>query len=93
MGKPASANNDANVHFGKYKIMPGAGGWNYMSDANNWFLMDGSMRKQYLIWWNRVALEFVFAEEIDTIIAKWRAYSRYSFAWYDWRFVLGGNVS
>lgn len=89
MGKPDTANNNRNVHFGKYQIYE----WNYLSDTNNWFLCDSSMKKTFLTWYDRVPLEFAFAEEIDTIIAKWRAYMRYSFAWYDWRWVLGGIVS
>jgi hypothetical protein len=40
-----------------------------------------------------VALEMAFAEDLDTIVAKWRAYMRYAFAWIDWRFVLGAEVS
>ena len=38
-------------------------------------------------------IEFAMAEELDTLVAKWRAYSRYSFMWNDWRWVLGGIVS
>ena len=29
-GKTASANNERNVHYGGYKIMPSEGGWNYI---------------------------------------------------------------
>ena len=89
MGKPDTANNNRNVHFGKYQIYE----WNYLTDANNWFLCDSGMKKQMVTWWDRVPLEFAFAEEIDTIIAKWRAYMRYSLAWYDWRFILGSQVT
>lgn len=89
MGKPGSANNDANVSYGKYKVQE----WNYLSDPNDWFLADMKMAKEFVIWWDRVPLEFAFAEEIDNIVAKWRAYMRYSFGWYNWRWILGNQVS
>lgn len=88
-GQPDTANNNMNVHNGKYTVMD----WEYLTDANNWFLEDSRMRKRFLTWYDRIPLEFAMAEELDTLIAKWRAYMRYSFAWYDWRWVLGGIVS
>jgi len=88
-GKVDSANNNANVHKGKYEVMD----WEYLTDSNNWFMEDASARKNYLVWFDRIPLEFAMAEELDTLVAKWRAYMRYSFAWFDWRWVLGANVS
>jgi phage major head subunit gpT-like protein len=92
-GKTAGANNERNVHYGGYNIMPSDGGWNYMSDATDWFLCESSARKQNLIWYERVPLEFAQAEDIDTLVAKWRAYMRYSYAHYDWRWCMGSIVS
>ena len=88
-GKVDTANNNRNVHEGSYKLIE----WNYLTDANNWFLMDSSMRKQSLYWADRVPVEFAYAEDLDTIIAKWRGYMRYANAWVDWRWVIGANVS
>ena len=88
-GKVDSANNNANVHKGKYEVSD----WEYLTDTNNWFMLDGSAQKDSLTWFDRVPLEFAMAEELDTLIAKWRAYMRYSCAWWDWRFICGGNVS
>ena len=92
-GKTGGGNNERNVHYGGYKIMPSEGGWNYMSDVTDWFLCDSSMRKQSLTWYERVPLEFAQAEDIDTMVAKWRAYMRYSYMHNDWRWVLGNIVS
>ena len=89
MGKPGVANNDRNVHYGKYDVKE----WLYMTDANDWFLVDSRMKKQWNVWFERVPLEFAMAEELDTLIAKWRAYMRYSQAWFNWRWVLGSQVS
>ena len=88
-GKPGVASNEKNVHMGKYRLVE----WNYLTDTNNWFLIDESAMKQYVVWFERIPLEFAFAEEIDTIIAKWRAYMRYSNAWFDWRWGLGAQVT
>lgn len=88
-GKPDTAENNRNVHEGVYDVIE----WNYLSDTNNWFLQDSSVRKQHLHWVDRVPLEFAYAEDLDTIVARWRAYMRYSNAWDDWRFTLGANVS
>lgn len=89
MGQVDSAQNNRNVHEGAYRIIE----WNYLTDTNNWFMMDSTFRKQSLFWIDRVSKEFAFAEDIDTIIAKWRAYMRYSNAWTDWRWILGASVS
>jgi hypothetical protein len=87
-GKPDTPNNNRNVHEGVYTVIE----WNYLTDTNNWFLDDSTQRKQHLHWVDRVALEFAYAEDLDTIIAKWRAYMRYSPSWDDWRWILGSNV-
>lgn len=88
-GKPDSAENNANVHEGAYKLLE----WIYLTDSNNWFMLDMGMMKRFLIWIDRVGLEFAFAEDLDTMVAKWRAYMRYSHRRDDWRFGLGAQVS
>ena len=92
-GQVDTANNNINVHKGGYKIMPSESGWNYMTDTNNWFLSDSRLRKRFCVWYERVPLEFAMAEELDTLIAKWRAYMRYSNMYQNWRWVLGSQVS
>lgn len=88
-GKVDSANNNANVHKGKYESIE----WVYLTDTNNWFMIDSRQMKQWNVWFDRVPLEFGMAEELDTLIAKWRAYCRYSVAWFNWRWILGANVT
>ncbi len=90
LGKVDTAQNNRNVHEGQYTIKE----WNYLTDTNNWFLSDSVMRKQSVFWTDRVAMEFAFAEDLDTIIAKWRGYMRYSAGIHsDWRWVFGHQVS
>lgn len=89
MGKVDTDVNNRNVHEGAYRIVE----WNYLTDANNWFVVDSSLRKQSVFWTDRVAIEFAFAEDLDTIIAKWRGYMRYAFAHVDWRWIFGQQVT
>lgn len=88
-GKLDTANNNPNFHQGRYTPHE----WNYMADANNWFMFDGSMKKQMLFWLDRVGVEFAMVEDFDKLIAKWRGYSRHGNAHTDWRFAFGANVS
>ncbi len=88
-GKVDVANNNVNVHNGKYEVIE----WNYLTDSNNWFLMDKSMMKDFgLKWIDRNKGEFGFVEDFDTLVGKWRAYARWGNAWVDWRFILGALV-
>jgi len=88
-GKLETANNNANVHEGRYRLVE----WNYLTDTNNWFMMDSSYMRLFLKWIDRIPLEYGFVEDFDTFAAKYRAYVRYAMVWRDWRFVLGAQVS
>lgn len=88
-GKVDTDLNNPNVHMGQYQGFE----WNYLTDSNNWFLVDGALRKEHVHWVDRIPMEFAMAEELDTIIAKWRGYMRYSMAHTDWRWIFGSQVS
>lgn len=88
-GKVDSAENNANFHFGKYKLAV----WDYLSSGKSWFFIDENMMKMFLNWYDRVKLEFNQDKSFDTYIAKYSAYERYSFGWSDWRFLYGNKVS
>lgn len=88
-GKLDTADNNANVHEGRYKLIE----WNFLTDANNWFMMDSSMMSEMLHWSDRIQLEYGFVEDFETFAAKYRAYMRYAMAWTNWRFILGALVS
>lgn len=89
MGVPENANNAANVHKGVYTVVD----WEYLSDTNDWFLIDSSMMKDNQLFIDRVPSEFGMVEDFDTLVGKWRIYARYSLGWKDWRHVLGSQVS
>lgn len=78
-----SADFTPNVHAGQFRLMS----WEYLTDANRWFLIDSQMMKQFLLWFDRVPLEFAMTDDFDTLVAKWRAYMRFSCGYSDWRWV------
>lgn len=88
-GKLDTANNNRNVHEGRYTGIE----WVYLTDTNNWFLQDSMMRKASLFWVDRTPKEFAYAEDLDTIIAKWRGYMRYANVPIAWQWIYGHQVS
>lgn len=84
-----TANNNANFFKGRYKVVV----WDYLSDSNNWFLIDSRYAKMFLKWFDRIGVEFNKDKDFDTYLSKWSVYTRYSFGFSDWTFIYGGNVS
>ena len=89
--KPDTANNNANFLNGKglnIVIDP------YLTDTNNWFMIDSAQAKQHLLWFNRVLPEITMDPSSDyNLVAKYRGYMRYSFGWDDARWIYGHNVT
>ncbi len=88
-GKLDTADNNPNFSKGKYKVIS----WDWLSDSNNWFMMDSKMMKMYLKWFQRIPTEFNKDKDFDTYLSKWSVYSRYSFGFSDWPWVYGQNVA
>jgi len=89
--KPGTGNNDANVAGGVIKNWVQ---WDYLTDANNWFLIDSQLAKQHLLWIDRVPLEFMLDPDASYLLkANYRGYMRYSYGWSDYRWVYGHSVS
>lgn len=88
-GKLDTGDNNPNFSKGKYKIIS----WDWLTDSNNWFMMDSRMMKMYLKWFQRVPTEFNKDISFDTYLSKWSVYSRYSFGFSDWVWLLGQNVA
>ena len=89
--RPDTANRAKNYNYGKYSITE----WEYLTDANNWFMVDTSLMKSPSgnIWIDAVKPEFAFVEAFDEIIGKWRVYFRVSQGHWDWRWIGGSSVS
>ena len=89
--KPGTADNDGN--FARSKINRVLV-WDYLTDANDWFMIDSGLARLYLNWFDRVPLEFEMDPTSDfTLEARFRGYMRYSYGWSDWRWVFGHQVS
>lgn len=89
MGKVETAENNRNVHHGRYTLKE----WRRLTDPSNWFMMDSRLRGESLKWFDSVPVEFAFAEDLDTLIAKWRLYMVYANGHLDWPWILGADVS
>lgn len=88
-GKVDGALNNRNFHEGRYKTYE----WRYLTDTNNWFMCDSSMRKQFLFWCDRIPIEFAMIEDFDTLVAKWRGYGRWGMTYVNWRWINAAAVS
>lgn len=86
---PTSANNAVNPQNGRFRSII----WHYLTDANNWFMIDSGRMRQALLWYERIPLEFKQEEDFDTLQARFRAYMRYSYGWRDWAWIFGQNVT
>lgn len=89
MGVPELATNAKNYNQGKYKPLE----WQYISDVNDWGIADEALMKQSQIWYQDLPYEFAMVEEFDTLIGKWRLYTRHGHGHRDWRWFLGATVS
>lgn len=87
-GKVDTANNNANFHQGKYKLIV----WDRLLDTNNWFVSDYGMQKEYLLWWNREPVQFMQDKDSNTMTAIYLGYYRVGTGWDDWRWITGELV-
>lgn len=89
MGVPDNANNAANVHRNKYKVIE----WQRLSSTRNWYLIDSTLMKDGLHWIERVGMEFAMVEDFDKLSGKWRVYLRYGNGHNSWRWLIGAQVA
>jgi hypothetical protein len=88
--KPLTANNDVNfIKSLGYKVVV----WDYLTDTNNWFLIDQKFAKMFLKWFDRIPTEFNKDKDFDTYLSKWSVYNRYTYGFSSWTWVYGNNVS
>jgi phage major head subunit gpT-like protein len=86
---PFEQSNTANFNTGRYRVIV----WNYLTDTNNWFLIDSHYMKLFLKWFDRIPQEFNKDKDFDTYISKWSTYGRYSYGFSDWKWIYGHTVS
>jgi hypothetical protein len=88
-GKVDTAQNNANFHLGKYKLVV----WpNYLTSSTRWFMCDSQLMKMFLNWFDREPVQFFKDRDFDSLQAKFAAYMYYSQGWSDWRFIYGENA-
>ena len=90
-GKVDVATNNANFLKGKFT----ARGEIWLSDANNWWLIDEAKMKSGngLIWVDKRKREFDKTSDFDSLIQKWRLYGRWGNCHVGWRPFYGHQVS
>ena len=82
--------NESFVNSLGLKIIP----WHYLTDDNNWWLIDSTLMKQHLNWFDLEPMEFVMDPASDfNLEAKFRGYMRYSLGWSDWPWIFGHEVA
>jgi hypothetical protein len=86
---PTSGNNAINPIPGRFQTIV----WHYLTDPNNWFMIDSGRKRKSLLWYERIPLEFAREEDFETLVAKYRAYMRYSYGFTDPSWVYGHEVS
>lgn len=91
MNQPYTANNTANFVASKLNRVIV---WDYLTDTNNWFMIDSMLAGMYLNWYDRVPMDFAMDPTSDfTLEARFRGYMRYSYGWDDWRWIYGHQVT
>lgn len=91
MNQPYTANNTGNFVASKLNRVIV---WDYLTDSNNWFMIDSMLAGMYLNWYDRVPMEFAMDPTSDfSLEARFRGYMRYSYGWDDWRWIYGHNVT
>lgn len=89
VAKPGTADNDANA-LGNIRVIADP----YLTDTNNWFMVDSAQAKLHLLWFNRVMPELnVDPASNFNLVARYAGYMRYSFGWDSWMFVYGHEVT
>lgn len=87
--RSGSANNDVNTNA-EFNVVTS----HYLTDSNNWFMVDSRMARMHWQWYWRVRPEFKADPTSDyNLVMKYRGYMRYSYGWDHWAWVYGHNVS
>lgn len=84
-----NANNDVNTNA-QIRVVTS----HYLTDANNWWLVDSRMARMHWLWFWRTRPEFQDDPTSDYNLAmRYRGYMRYSFGWDAWQWVYGHEVT
>lgn len=65
----------------------------YLTDANNWFMINSELAKMFCKFFNREPLRFIASESPDTLVMTNTGYYRASVGAVRWEWVYGHNVA
>lgn len=88
-GKVNSADNNANPYKDKFNVIVS----DWLTDTNNWFLIDSRYMKKCLLWIDRVPLEVKSQKDWNTDNWQIKGYERYSLGFTDWRWAVCSIVA
>ena len=88
MGKPGTANNDANFNQNRWQLIV----WDYLTDDDNWFMVDMMLARLHLLWYMRSGLELYGDGDLFAGKRRIGAYFRKSNGFVDWRWCYGNDV-
>lgn len=86
--KPGTALNNINVFNNKFNIITTP----FLPSNSGWFLIDSRRMKEFLIWIQRMPLEFKNTGDFDSYTKKYAAYMRYSNSPLHWLWTFGNNA-
>jgi hypothetical protein len=79
------------VQKGRWTVLP----WLRLDDydTNNWFMVDSTLMKRFMVWVDRISLESKNTVDFETYSLKQAVYGRWGNGWLNWRHVFGHNVT
>lgn len=88
---PGSANNDLNFAASqRWNVVV----WKYLTDQNDWYMIDSSLMRRSLYWFDRAPVEFTIdPKSVFELKLRTRGYMRYSFGFTNWRWIYGHQVA
>lgn len=82
--------NNKNMDYARYQVIP------YLrlddTSTTNWFMVNMSMMKRDLVWFDRIQPEFTHNLDFKTLVMEQGVYFRCSNGFKDWRWAYGHNV-
>lgn len=86
-----SGNHTINVQKGRYNVE------RYMRlddySTTNWFLVNWTLMKQYLVWISHTDADYNNTVDFDTYALKHSIYARWGNGYLDWRWIYGHQVA
>ncbi len=85
---PTNADNAINVYEGEFKVivLP------FLTDPNNWYMVDSTLMKDFLNWYDSRKPDFSDTVDFDTEVSKYKVVGSWAYGWDHWQFLYGHNV-